>query len=86
LNKVEEGHLVVEIALGHIDDQAQVGAQHLRLGLFKSTLGPTPTSASRPQSQIVRLIPESCVQSAVQLFMHARLQPESVAGVNPLMP
>jgi hypothetical protein len=86
LNKVEEGHLVVEIALSYIDDQAKVGAQHLRFGFFEGVLGPTPTPASRPQSQIVRLISEGRVQRAVQLFMHARLQPESFAGGNPLMP
>jgi len=72
--------------LGHINDQPQVGAQHLRLSLFEGAARPAPAAASRPQREFIRLLQKRGVQGVSKRFMHARLQPQGFAGGNPLMP
>jgi len=86
LNQIEKRHVVMAKTLGHINDQPQVGAQHLRLSFFEGAVRPAPATASRPQRGIIGLVQQGCVQSTAKRFIHIRLQPQGFAGDNPLVP
>ena len=52
LNQVEERDPAVAIALGDVDDQAEIGLHHLRFGLVQRALGPRPGVIGRVQGGV----------------------------------
>ena len=52
LDQVEHRHAAVAIVQGAMNDQAEIGLDHLRFGLLQGSLGPRPGPRGRMQDGV----------------------------------
>ncbi len=86
MNEIRKRHAPATIAIGHMNDEAKIGLEHLRFALPKLLLSPRPSTLRRAQCRIVGIGADRLFQRFTKGLDDMHVQFERPAEFQPLVP